>query len=183
MDRKFPQTTSLPALLESGNDRAFRAVAEAVWRSAQRVSAINSRLAAEAGISPAQYSIIMTLAYSENGISVGSLAERLALSQPFVTMEVGKLARAKMIIKRANPDDKRSVLVSLSKEGRAAVRWLANMLQKSNDILFKNLTTEDFRYLKKLIGDISLQSELALNHIESHLKLAAMKRRNPIDAL
>jgi DNA-binding MarR family transcriptional regulator len=175
-------TTSLSALLEGGNDRSFRTAVEDIWRCAQRISAINNLSAAQVGLSPPHYSIIMTLAYEPDGISISALTERLAVSQPFVTREIGQLVQAGLAVKRANPGDGRSILVSLTKKGELASAKLMLLLQETNDILFKNITRDDFKFLKQLASGIANQSEVALQYAEGRFKQSVRQQRsaNPI---
>jgi MarR family transcriptional regulator, organic hydroperoxide resistance regulator len=170
-------TTTLPALLERESDRPFRSVVETIWRCAQRITSINALLAAQVGLSPPQYSIIMTLTYETKGISVSSLAERLAVSQPFITREINNLVKAGLVSKRANPDDGRGILLSLSKKGSAAAGRLISLLQESNDILFQNVTREDFILLKDVISKIAVQSEIAHHYAQLRFKLASQGSR------
>ena len=170
-------TTTLPALLDGDSDRPFRSVVETVWRCAQRISSINALLAAQIGLSLPQYSIIMTLAYETKGISVSSMAERLAVSQPFITREINNLVKAGLVTKRANPEDGRGILLSLSKKGATAAGKLIALLQESNDILFQNITKEEFVFLKEIIGKIALQSEIAHHYAQLRLKLASQRGR------
>jgi DNA-binding MarR family transcriptional regulator len=162
-----PPTTSLPALLENGSDQTFRAAVEAGWRSAQSLMAIMTRLAAEVGISPPQYSIMMILAYAERGLSVGDLASRLRVSQPFITAEIGKLVTSRLVIKRLNPADKRSVLVALSVKGRRVTNRIALLLRDINDVIYRDMTRKEFEAIRKFINKVSLRSELALERVET----------------
>jgi MarR family transcriptional regulator, organic hydroperoxide resistance regulator len=163
--REPPPTTSLPTLLEKGTDRAFRAAVEAGWRSAQSLNEIMTVIAAEVGISLPQYSIMMVLAYAEKGLSVGMLASRLRVSQPFVTAEIGKLVGAQLVFKRSNPADKRGVLIALSPKGHNVTNRIALLLREVNDMIYRDMTRKEVGVIKRFIEKLSLRTELALAHI------------------
>jgi MarR family transcriptional regulator, organic hydroperoxide resistance regulator len=162
-----PPTTSLPTLLDDGSDQTFRAAVEAGWRSAQSLNAIMALLAADVGISLPQYSIMMVLAYAEKGLSIGALAIRLRVSQPFITAEIGKLAAVQLVFKRSNPADKRGVLVALSPKGRNVTNRIALLLQEVNDAIYRGMTRKELELIKKFIKKLSLRSELALERVET----------------
>lgn len=180
---KLVATITLPALLDGDSDRPFRSVVETIWRCAQRISAINEMLATKVGLSGPQYSLLMTLAYETKGISVSSLAERLAVSQPFVTREINNLVDAGLVNRRANPDDGRSTLLSLSKKGGSAAEKLMGYLQESNNILFQDITKEDFHFLRNFIAKVAVQSEVALHYAQLRFKLNGFKPTLPLAPL
>jgi MarR family transcriptional regulator, organic hydroperoxide resistance regulator len=170
-----PPTTSLPALLERGSDRAFRAAVEAGWRSTQSLNEIMTVIAARSGLTLPQYSILMVLAYAANGLSVGSLASRLRVSQPFITAEIGKLVTSKLVLKRSNPADKRGVLIALSPRGIRVTSQIASMLREVNDIIYRDISPTELDVIKRFIVELSRRTELALQHIRTgqHSRRAA----------
>jgi DNA-binding MarR family transcriptional regulator len=152
-------------LLDKGSDRAFRAAVEAGWRSAQSLNQIMAVIAAEVGISLPQYSIMMVLAYAEKGLSVGVLAARLRVSQPFITAEIGKLVASQLVFKRSNPADKRGVLIALSPKGHNVTNRIAELLREVNDMIYRDVTRKEVAVIRKFIEKLSLRTELALEHI------------------
>jgi len=157
--------------LRGDSDQLFRSAIEAGWRSAQSLAAIMARLAAEVGISPPQYSILMVLAYAPAGLAIGALAARLRVSQPFITAEVGKLAAAKIVVRRQNPADKRSVLVALSVKGRGITSRLAMLLREINDFIYQDISRKEFDAVRKFAARLALRSELALERMGSDRRM------------
>jgi DNA-binding MarR family transcriptional regulator len=172
MGKKYlpPPTTSLPALLEDGSDQTFRTAVEAGWRSAQSLNSIMALLAADVGISLPQYSIMMVLAYAEKGLSIGALAIRLRVSQPFITAEIGKLVASQLVFKRSNPADRRGVLVALSPKGRIVTNRIALLLREVNDLIYSGMKRKELEAIKKFINKLSLRSELALKRVEANYR-------------
>src|SRR5580658_6450216 len=126
-----PLTVSHPPLLTRGSDRRFRQLLADFLTVATQLEAVRSHLGGRAGLTGPQYSILMAVAHLQAGrgvqvgVQVGQVAERLHVSSAFVTAETGKLARRDLLRKRPNPDDGRSVLLSLTPAGQDCVAALA----------------------------------------------------------
>lgn len=161
-------TTGLPALIEDGSDTAFRRVVGDVWHVAHRIEAINNLLAARVGLSPPHYSIVMTLVHRSEGMTVGALADTLAVSQPFATREVGQLVKRGFATKRPNPQDGRSSLISLSEKGQATAKDLIRSLRETNDILFEGVTAREFAIFQTFFARTAQKSDIALRYAEFH---------------
>jgi DNA-binding MarR family transcriptional regulator len=117
-------------------------------------------IAARSGLTLPQYSILMVLAYAANGLSVGSLASRLRVSQPFITAEIGKLVTSKLVLKRSNPADKRGVLIALSPRGIRVTSQIASMLREVNDIIYRDIPPTELDVIKRFIVELSRRTEL-----------------------
>ena len=72
----------------------------------------------EAGITYPQYLVLGTL-WEEDGLTIGTIAERLALESSTITPLVKRLEAAGHLTRRRNPNDERQVLVALTEAGRA----------------------------------------------------------------
>src|SRR5258708_38935421 len=74
-----------------------------------------------------QFAVLIGAAYAQgrDGVSIRSLADHIQLAPTHVTTEVGRLIRKGLLVKKTNPRDRRGVLVTLSRRGAAAVRWLS----------------------------------------------------------
>jgi DNA-binding MarR family transcriptional regulator len=75
------------------------------------------------GLTGSQFAVMIGTAYRQKaeGVSIRTLAEYVQLAPPHVTTEVGWLIRKGLLIKRANPQDGRGVLVRLSRHGEGAI--------------------------------------------------------------
>ncbi|MGV6876641.1 MarR family winged helix-turn-helix transcriptional regulator [Pseudochelatococcus sp. B33] len=90
-------------------------------RIATAMRADDWQRAKAAGINPTQYAILDHLDGRLAGLSVKDLAFQLGVSQPTATDSIGALERKELIMKRPDPDDRRSVHVLLTEAGRAAL--------------------------------------------------------------
>ncbi len=124
---------------------------------------IRDGLADEMGLTGPQYSILIAAAHSPDGtgVSVGEIARHLHVSGAFVTTETGKLAGRGLIVKQCAPDDRRRVLVTLSPEGRRAVRAIAPVQRAVNDAFFARIGEAEFRMLSEIVAGMVDDSQAA----------------------
>jgi DNA-binding MarR family transcriptional regulator len=73
------------------------------------------------GLNPTQHAIVELLEGRPAGLGVKDIAFHLGVSQPTATDSIVALERKGYIAKRPRPDDKRSVDVCLTEEGRAVL--------------------------------------------------------------
>lgn len=69
------------------------------------------------GITYPQY-LVLNVLWEEDGITIGSIAERLSLESSTVTPLVKRLEASLFVTRTRNRDDERRVLVSLTQRGR-----------------------------------------------------------------
>ena len=117
----LPPTVSCAA--SAGSDRRFRALVNDLFTIASRMEIVRTHLGARMGISGPQYSVLLAVAHlqGEHGVSVGTVAQAMHVSSAFIASETGKLARRGLLLKRPNPDDRRSMLLSLAPAGRLKI--------------------------------------------------------------
>jgi MarR family transcriptional regulator for hemolysin len=78
----------------------------------------------ETGLRPAQLKSLLTLAAQESPVSVGRLAELLAVSQPTASRIAAALEARGLLDTGVDPDDHRARSLRLSRSGHALVRRL-----------------------------------------------------------
>ncbi|MBL4758423.1 MAG: winged helix-turn-helix transcriptional regulator, partial [Rhizobiales bacterium] len=103
-----------------------------------------------------QYTVLISIAHlqGEDGVGVKAIAGHLSLSGAFATIETGKLVKLELIEKRTNPNDRRRVLLSVTKKGSALLAGLAPVQQEVNDLLFEALNDETFAQLLQISHDL-----------------------------
>ncbi|MCE7027862.1 MarR family winged helix-turn-helix transcriptional regulator [Jiella avicenniae] len=72
----------------------------------------------EAGITYPQYLVLSTL-WERDGLTIGAIAERLALESSTITPLVKRLEANGFVARRRNAEDERQVLVTMTEAGRA----------------------------------------------------------------
>jgi DNA-binding MarR family transcriptional regulator len=163
----LPATVSHPALLSSGHDDSFRETLYQMVLSLGRLLTCREAFGRALGLTGSQFAVLIGTAYQQNGggVTIRALADHVMLAPPHVTTEVGRLIRKGLLIKRPNQDDGRSVLVSLSPRGEAALTELAPFLRRVNDLLFQNVTRADFEVVSRFFETFALNTEFALMEI------------------
>lgn len=73
------------------------------------------------GITYPQFLVLLTLSESDEGMTIGAIAERLALEPSTITPLAKRMEAAGLVARLRNPDDERQVRVQLTDTGRA--RW------------------------------------------------------------
>jgi len=145
-----PITTARPELMRDGTGERFRQLVNDLFTIAVRMDAVRQRFSGLIGVTPPQYSILITVAQLEGaggGATVRAVAEHTHVSGAFVTAETGKLVRAGLLAKRPNPADGRSVLVSLTPKARRVLDGALPHIRAVNDAFFGRLNAEEFEHL------------------------------------
>lgn len=73
------------------------------------------------GITYPQFLVLLTLSDSEDGLTIGTIAERLSLEPSTITPLAKRMEAAGLVDRMRNPEDERQVRVRLTDAGRA--RW------------------------------------------------------------
>lgn len=97
----------------------------------------------EVGITYPQYLVLSTL-WEKDGLSIGAIAERLALESSTITPLIKRLEGNGLVARRRNQKDERQVLVSLTEAGRR----MSNVTER----LGKRLVAASDMSLERLSG-------------------------------
>ena len=151
--KKAPPTVSRPALLSGGSDTEFRGLIHDLIAYGHKLDACRDAFAAIAGISGAQYEILMRVSRAD-GLSVGEVAALLHRSGAFITIEANKLAAAGILEKAADPADGRRVLLRNTSKSLALLERLAPYQRRINHVLFEFLDEKRFRELRALAAKL-----------------------------
>ncbi len=93
----------------------------------RRFLRVREEAARAAGIEPQQYLLLLQAKglQGREPVTIGTLAERLQLRHHSTVGLVDRLARRGMVARRADPDDRRGVIVEVRPAGEAVLRRLA----------------------------------------------------------
>src|ERR671926_1057517 len=126
-----PATVSRAALLVEGSDAEFRGLIHDLFAYGHRLDACRDGFAAIAGISGAQYEILMLVSRAER-LSIGEVAARLHRSGAFITIEANRLAARGILDKASDPADGRRVLLKTNSKSDAVLERLAPYQRRIN---------------------------------------------------
>jgi MarR family transcriptional regulator, organic hydroperoxide resistance regulator len=159
--KKAPPTVSRPALLAGGSDAEFRGLIHDLIAYGHKLDACRDAFAAIAGISGAQYEILMRVSRTD-GLSVGEVAALLHRSGAFITIEANKLVERGILEKAADPADGRRVLLKMNAKSAQLLEQLAPYQRRINDVLFESLDAARFRALRALAAELVASGDRAV---------------------
>jgi DNA-binding MarR family transcriptional regulator len=151
--RKLPPTVSRSALVRNGSDEEFRFLIHDLIAYGHRLDACRDGFAELAGISGAQYEILMLVSRAEP-LSVGEIASRLHRSGAFITIECNKLVEQRILEKGSDPSDGRRVLLRAGPKARELLERMSPYQVRVNDALFECLDAKQFKALRALAKEL-----------------------------
>ena len=163
--RTPPLTVSRQALLARGSDAEFRGLIHDLIAYGHKLDACRDAFAAIAGISGAQYEILM-LASRADGLSIGEVAVRLHRSGAFITIEANKLVARGILDKASDPADGRRVLLKNTSKSVELLERLAPYQRRVNDVLFEFVDAKRFRELRALAAELVGSGDRAVAMLE-----------------
>jgi MarR family transcriptional regulator, organic hydroperoxide resistance regulator len=174
-------TVTHPACLVDGSDAEFRHLVNGLLPFAARLLSIRDGFGSMVGLTGVQYSLIRSIEHLSirQEVTVNQLAEHLHLSGAFVTVETNKLKKLGLIDKKAHPDDKRKIRLTVTKAGHRLLNELLPTQQHINDVLFEGVTRSEFKVLCSLVDRLVIngdQAALELAHLQARQQKAAAAR-------
>lgn len=154
-------------MLKSGGDVAFRETLYLMALAFSRLYTCREAFARALGLTASQFIVLIGTAYRQGseGVTIRALADHTQLAPTHVTTEVGRLISRGLLIKQANTRDRRSVLVRLTRKGEDAIRAVNPLLRRVNNLLFKDVSRDEFAVISRFLERFSLNSEYALAEI------------------
>lgn len=108
---------------------------------------------AEFGVTSSQALVLLFL-LEEDQVTSKYLGTKIEFDSATLTGLIDRLAKAGLIERRDNPDDRRAILVCLTREGRATSKQLLNIVENANQTFLLNLTKEEGLILRSLLKKI-----------------------------
>ncbi len=163
----LPSTTSRKEFFREGSDKDFRESIYNIVRALDGFMSCRSVFSKVLGLTGSQFAVLMGVAMKQEseGVTIRVLADHIRLASPHVTTEVGRLIRKKLLVKRPNEADGRSVLVSLSPMGESEVERIVPLVRRVNDQLFQGISAEELGIVTKTMKVLVLNSERVLAEV------------------
>ncbi|MGT2431242.1 MarR family winged helix-turn-helix transcriptional regulator [Cupriavidus basilensis] len=170
-------TITNPACLVDGSDSEFRHLVNGLLPFAARLLSVRDGFGSLIGLTGVQYSLIRSIAHlsAQGEVTVNQLAEHLHLSGPFVTIETGKLKKLGLIDKKAHPEDKRKMLLTVAAAGTRLLSELTPVQQRINDVLFEGVNRTEFKVLCSVVDRLVANGDRASLDL-AHLLARQQKR-------
>jgi len=156
-----PLTTSRRDLIVNGTDEGFRDVIYQMVLGLQQLFSCREIFGRHLSLTGSQFAVLMGVAYRQkiDGVSIQDLANHIRLAQPHVTTEVGRLLHKGLLVKKPNPHDQRSVLVSLSGRGQKSVESVVPLVREVNDLLFAGIKRNELLTVMRVMRRLMNNSE------------------------
>jgi DNA-binding MarR family transcriptional regulator len=154
-------------MLKSGGDVAFREALYLMALAFGRLGTCREAFGRALNLTASQFIVLIGTAYQQGseGVSIRALADHTQLAATHVTTEVGRLIDKGLLTKQASTLDRRSVLVRLSAKGEDAVRAVNPLQRRINDLLFADMSRDEFAAVSSFLHRLALNSEYALAEI------------------
>lgn len=104
-------------------------------------------------VTPEQWSVLKRLE-EEDGITLKELSKRVGKDQANVTRISDLLERKGYLLRKPNPEDKRSSLVCLTDAGRAITNQLIPIDESVHEMALKGISEQEIQCLKQLLARI-----------------------------
>jgi len=101
-------------------------------------------------VTPEQWSILKRLEEGDE-ISIKELSKRVGKDQANVTRISDLLERKGLVLRKPNPEDKRSSLVCLTEEGKQIIRQLDPIDEHVQQVLVKGIAEHEMELVKQLL--------------------------------
>jgi DNA-binding MarR family transcriptional regulator len=162
-----PPTISRRDYFRHGSDEWFREAIYSAVRALRGLLACRDAFGRALHLTASQFAVLMGVAYRQKrqGVSIRDLADHISLAPTHVTTDVGRMIRKGYLVKRPSPSDRRSVLVSLSPKGEAAITGVAPLVRRINDLLFLDIDAPSVDRVSRIMGRLTANSELAMGEI------------------
>jgi DNA-binding MarR family transcriptional regulator len=163
-----PLTISNRELLQKNSDSSFREFIYLIVDVLGKLSTCREAFGRSMDLTGSQFAVLVGVAYRQEtkGVTIKRLSEYVHLAATHVTTEVGRLQRKGLLTKRPGTDDRRSVMVTLTPEGEAAVMQVSSFVRRVNDLLFSGIKAADLKIARAMFTRLSLNSELALAELK-----------------
>jgi len=106
------------AQVEEGGHLELRLWLRMISCSMKMESLLSQRLRKEFNISMARFDVMSLLERFPDGLTMSELSRRLIVSNGAITGLVDKLVEAGLVTRREDPNDRRSMIVRLTRKGR-----------------------------------------------------------------
>jgi DNA-binding MarR family transcriptional regulator len=121
--------------------------------------AVRRRLRGEFGVSLPRFDVMAALERAPDGLAMGALSRRLMVSNGNATVLVSGLEGEGMVRRTVSSEDRRSVTVALTDQGRAAFAAMAAAHALWVDELLGGLGDDEVEQLSDLLHRARLQVE------------------------
>jgi DNA-binding MarR family transcriptional regulator len=123
----------------------------ALWRTYDRLRAIEDELFARFDLTAQQYNLLRLLRGAYEPVPTLTLAERLVSRAPDITRMLDKLEERKFLTRTRSAKDRRAVLVAISGRGTGLLDEIAEPLRECHEKQLGHLSAAELKSLTALL--------------------------------
>jgi len=131
-------------------------LADRIQRTSRRLRRAHIGTLAPFGLTPAQERALLMITRAGAPIRMGTLAERMDIVPRSVTTLVDALEESGLVRRTVDPENRRSILLSLTESGVAAQENMARARAAAADEIFGPLSPEQRTELARLLDLLDL---------------------------
>ena len=124
---------------------------------------VRRRLRDEFDVTLPRFDLMAQLDRAPNGMTLGELSQRMMVSNGNVTGLAERLVEQGLLDRRPSPNDRRAQIVSLTAEGRRALRAMARTHEDWIAQLFAGLDAAEIDQLMNLLAKAKASARKAVN--------------------
>ena len=98
--------------------------------------------------------LVLAFLHEEDQVTAANLGKRAQLDSATLTGIIDRLETAQLVERRDNPDDRRAILICLTKQGKAAARELVSEAVAANETFLERFSEEEKKTLSSLLGKL-----------------------------
>jgi DNA-binding MarR family transcriptional regulator len=135
-------------------DSLYQEVYLGLWRTYDRLRALEDELFAHYELTAQQYNVLRLLkAARPDGIPTLTLADRLVSKAPDVTRMIDRLEDRGLVTREKQPGDRRIVRVQIADGGLKLLSAIAGPLAECHARQLGHLSESDLKHLSRLLRD------------------------------
>jgi DNA-binding MarR family transcriptional regulator len=105
------------------------------------------------GLTPVQH-LILEIVWEYEGLTAGEVGKKMISDNATVSDVLDRMEEAGLIVKKADPNDKRIVRIYLSEKTKKQESTFITERQKTNEDILHNFSIEERLLLKRLLRDL-----------------------------
>ncbi|HSG99514.1 MAG TPA: MarR family transcriptional regulator [candidate division Zixibacteria bacterium] len=122
-------------------------------RSLSAVNTYFDRRCQERNLSPAEGRALGILG-AQPGMSISALGQALGLKPSTITNVLDRLSARQMIERRPHPDDRRSLVITLTDSGRTVATWAQEVIEEFEKKITVRVSEENLRGFQTVLQAI-----------------------------
>lgn len=139
---------------QSGSTETIHGFLRALWKLDHDLQRVSKRMEATVGLTGPQRLCLLHIG-RRPGITPSELAAGLHLDRGTITGILSRLERGRLVARDRNPDDARSVHLTLTARGRTTNRDRRSTIESAVRRAFRRIATKDVKTTARVLATVS----------------------------